>query len=201
MVSGGAVGSAADVYALGLLMVEMLSGRAVFGTADPDDVFAILEAQVSEEAERPAAASDEIWKLISAMLDKDPNERPTAAEVALDLGVPPQQLDSSAFRGAATALGSGPVGADGTSIARDAPAGPEDSGGRTIDLGHRTSILRSAQTVRLGARGSRTIALPAALQPGAIAAEDAGADASAADGEATSSSPGAGDPSWRSASC
>lgn len=169
IVTGGTVGSAADIYALGLLMIEMLEGRPVFGTTDPEDVFAILHAQTTVEPERPKAADDTLWTLISSMVDKDPEERPTAAEVALDLGVTPAELDTSALRGATSALGEAVPPRDGEVNADDdSGAGPDGTDTtRTVDLGHRTSILRSAQTVRLGARGSHTIALPLGLQPGA----------------------------------
>lgn len=178
VVSGTTVGSAADVYALALLMMEMLTGQPTFGGDDPDDVFAILDAQVSQEVERPARADDATWALLASMLVKDPDGRPTAAEVALSLGVPAETLDSTAFRGAASALGTS-GGGEGTLILDDPDASglptlagsPQPAGSRTVNLGHRTSILRTAQTVRLGARGSRTIALPAALQPGAPTAD------------------------------
>ncbi|MGP5079935.1 protein kinase domain-containing protein [Brachybacterium alimentarium] len=191
VVKGGAVGSAADVYALGLLIVEMLDGSPALGAIDPDDVFEILEAQVSEEIERPSAADDLTWQLVSTMLAKDPDERPTAAEAALGLGASARELDAAAFRGAASALGTGAPEDEhpqGTSeVTRpDGAVGGKGSGALTVNLGHRTSILRSAQTVRFGARGSRTIALPAALQPGALAqaggGEPPGAGGPAADG-------------------
>lgn len=195
IVEGGSVGSAADVYALGLLMVEMLEGLPAFGASDPEDVFGILESQVSETVPRPAAADDPTWELISAMIAKDPDERPTAAEVALELGVTAEDLDTTAFTGAASALGGTAVGAERTTIRLDAPVPPEESDtaaasssprtakpgsdSPTVNLGHRTSILRSAQTVRLGDRGSRTIALPLGLQPGSSLENDAPGDRTA----------------------
>ena len=186
VVMGGAVGSAADVYALGLLMVEMLDGHPAFGRTDPEDVFAILDAQASEEPARPEAVDDDTWTLITSMIAKDPEARPTAAEVALELGVTPAELDTSAFRGAASALGDAPPHEpDSTTDEATSAAHGVSDPARTVDLGHRTSILRSAQTVRLGARGSRTIALPLGLQPGAV--DDSSSDsADPAEGDVTS---------------
>src|SRR5699024_2011573 len=163
-------------------MVEMLEGRPAFGASDPEDVFGILEAQVSEVVPRPATADEATWDLISSMIAKDPDERPTAAEVALVLGAAAEDLDTRAFSGAASALG-GAAGDDQSSLRpgshpSSAPSVQPDttspsaatltrgSDVPTKNLGHRTSILRSAQTVRLGDRGSRTIALPVGLQPG-----------------------------------
>lgn len=204
IVEGGAVGSAADVYALGLLMVEMLEGRPAFGASDPEDVFGILDSQVSEQVPRPTAVDDATWVLISAMIAKDPDERPTAAEVALELGVAAGDLDTTAFTGAASALGGASDEDDQTTILLDASerSGASDSSALasssprtakrgsdspTVNLGNRTSILRSAQTVRLGERGSRTIALPLGLQPGSSpeidTPEDTTAETTAVPGE------------------
>ena len=170
IVTGDAVGSDADVYALGLLMVEMLQGRpAVDGVSDP---MGVLEAQVTGEVERPPGADDELWQLIASMIDKDPEARPTALQVALALGVPREKLDVSAFHTSDT-TGTGfeegtdrplfPVPVDPGRPRAEPSRGRVDSGqdgAPTTQLGHRVSYLRSAQTISLNETGPRTMALP-----------------------------------------
>lgn len=86
-VSGSAVGTPADVYALGLVLLEALTGRREYDGAP-------LEAAVARLHRRPRVPDDlpRGWRaLLSAMTDDDPSARPTAAEVAASLhalGVP-----------------------------------------------------------------------------------------------------------------
>ena len=71
--------SAADVYAVGVVLYEALAGRAPFTGAQPDEI-----AQLHREFSplRIPALPDELWLLIAACLAKDPGQRPTAADSA-----------------------------------------------------------------------------------------------------------------------
>ena len=75
------VGPAADIYALGITLYEMLQGRLPFVS---DNVAEILVMHAKEEP--PPLVSDdapeEIVELVMSMLSKDPGARPTAPEVA-----------------------------------------------------------------------------------------------------------------------
>ena len=84
----------ADIYALGCIMFELLTGRHVFQHEAPGD---LLVAHISEPP--PSLASlvpgvpIEIDQLVTAMLAKSPNDRPQSMDVAVAvcerlLGVP-----------------------------------------------------------------------------------------------------------------
>lgn len=167
IVLGGQVGSAADVYALGLLLVEMLQGHPAVDAGS--DVLGVLDAQVDRHIPRPPGTDDELWSVIAPMLEKDPSDRPTAWESALALGAPSDGLGETALHGHDTDAQSPdaqdrPLFPD--AAASGAPGDPQPADGPpTVHLGHRTSLLRSAQTVALDQPGPKTIAMPRREDP------------------------------------
>ncbi len=75
-VSGGHVDGAADVYALGLVLLEALTGRREYDGAP-------AEAALARLTRAPAVPALPMWNgLLTAMTALDPADRPTAAEVA-----------------------------------------------------------------------------------------------------------------------
>jgi tRNA A-37 threonylcarbamoyl transferase component Bud32 len=78
---GEAVGSPADVYALGLVLLEALTGRREYpGTA--------VESATARLFRRPVVPGGLPWHftpLLKSMTDPDPARRPTAADVAVAL--------------------------------------------------------------------------------------------------------------------
>jgi hypothetical protein len=73
------VGPPVDVYAAGIVLYELLAGRTPFGGGP---AMAILRRHLDEAPERPDGLPDALWQLLSEMLAKQPELRPTAALAA-----------------------------------------------------------------------------------------------------------------------
>jgi serine/threonine protein kinase len=86
-VRGEWVGPPADVYALGLVILELVTGRVEY----PGGGRAAAEARLSRSPEVPAELPDSLRHALLDMTDPDPGARPTApqAAAALVLGPPP----------------------------------------------------------------------------------------------------------------
>ncbi|MDD7939883.1 serine/threonine-protein kinase [Actinomycetospora lutea] len=80
-VRGETVGAPADVYALGLVMIEALTARPAFGGAPLEAARARLERR----PEMPAGLEFEVVALLEAMTADDPAHRPTAENVCIGL--------------------------------------------------------------------------------------------------------------------
>ncbi len=98
--AGQAVDPRADLYALGLVLHEMLAGHAVF---ESDDMVALLMKQLTEPPPPlPDTVDAKLAALVMQLLQKDPKDRvQSAAElvVSIDACLGPLALppDSSAF--------------------------------------------------------------------------------------------------------
>ena len=80
-VRGESVGPPTDVYALGLLLLEALTGRREYPGSAVESATARLFRRPDVPAELPA----ELGGVLTAMTADDPTERATAAEVAVRL--------------------------------------------------------------------------------------------------------------------
>lgn len=80
--SGGVVGPPTDIYALGLVLLECLTGRKAFtGT-----MVEVAAARLNTSPTVPAELGPAWVEVLRAMTARRPEDRPTAAEVALRLG-------------------------------------------------------------------------------------------------------------------
>ena len=80
-VGGQPVTATSDVYALGLLLLEALTGRREYPGTSIETALARLSRQAFIDPDLPA-----MWRgLLAAMTATDPTERPTAAQVATAL--------------------------------------------------------------------------------------------------------------------
>jgi serine/threonine protein kinase len=75
------VGTAADVYSLGLVLLECLTGKREY----PGSAVEVALARLSRPPHVPADLPDGWPGLLTAMTDRDPAQRPVCAQVAEEL--------------------------------------------------------------------------------------------------------------------
>ena len=75
------VGTAADVYSLGLVLLECLTGEREY----PGSAVEVALARLSRPPRVPGGLPDGWPGLLTAMTDRDPARRPTCSQVATDL--------------------------------------------------------------------------------------------------------------------
>ncbi|MER5472743.1 serine/threonine-protein kinase [Streptomyces sp. NPDC002935] len=71
--------SAVDIYGAGILMYELVTGRPPFGGGSALEV---LHQHLSAEPRRPSTVPDPLWTVIERCLRKNPDERPSAENLA-----------------------------------------------------------------------------------------------------------------------
>lgn len=74
----GLSGPRSDLYALGCVIHEMLTGRQLF--TGPTE-YAVFERQVKERPPEVPGVPDELNRLVAELLEKDPDDRPSGADV------------------------------------------------------------------------------------------------------------------------
>jgi len=94
---GAEIGPPSDVYSLGLVLLECLTGKVVF----PGNSIDAIAARIDGEPDVPDTLTPEWRRVLHEMLHADPQRRPTAAEVAVALSglsatAPAPAVDASA---------------------------------------------------------------------------------------------------------
>ena len=77
-VRGEVVGPAADIYSLGVIIFEMITGKRPFETRGLDVLTDILHARPPEVVELMPSVSSELNDLVASMLLKEPKSRPSS---------------------------------------------------------------------------------------------------------------------------
>jgi eukaryotic-like serine/threonine-protein kinase len=80
-VEGAELGAETDVYSLGLVLIEAISGRVVYPGSVVDSALARLDRQ----PEVPAGVPGPLATVLTSMVERRPADRPTTAEVAVAL--------------------------------------------------------------------------------------------------------------------
>ncbi|WP_327006147.1 serine/threonine protein kinase [Dactylosporangium sp. NBC_01737] len=83
-VYGGRPAPSADVYALGVVLFELVTGRPPYAGGP---AWAILRRHVDESPQRVEGMPEAVWRVVEACMDKRPGRRPSAKELAHTLRV------------------------------------------------------------------------------------------------------------------
>ena len=147
---------ASDVYGLGVVLYQALAGHPPFTGLRPEQI-----ARLHREARPPRIPllPDQLWLLVAACLNKNPEQRPTAAELA-DLlreiapslvALPaPENQDTARFAripATAAALATVPASAEAAGSALNAPSGSAQVG---LPDEARRPVFSGARGVALG---------------------------------------------------
>lgn len=141
---GSALTGASDVYSLGLVLIECLTGERCF----PGSSLESAIARLSVDPYVPTAHGRQWTELLQAMTAREPGERPTAAESAEVLGsLALQSLDSTDDAAVDPGVDGSESDVDATAPMNDAEAGREPAG--TLDPTRPYTRQETAATVRL----------------------------------------------------
>ncbi|MFF7879220.1 serine/threonine-protein kinase [Streptomyces sp. NPDC007896] len=141
--------SAVDIYGAGILMYELVTGRPPFAG---ESALEVLHQHLSAEPRRPSTVPDPLWTVIERCLRKNPDERPSAENlarglrtVAQGIGVHANSAQIAAAEGVGALLAPDPApaavpgvpgAADPTQVLPHGAPGAYDPNGATSVLPH-----------------------------------------------------------------
>ncbi|MGX1882833.1 serine/threonine-protein kinase [Streptomyces sp. NPDC055287] len=163
--------SAVDIYGAGILLYELVTGRPPFagGTA-----LEVLHRHLGEEPRRPTTVPEPLWTVIERCLRKEPDERPSAENlaralrtVAAGVGVHSSSAQVEAAMGVGALLAPDPAPApvpDAPGAADPTQVLPSNAG--SYDPSAATSVLPSTGAPQYGGQyGGHGAADPTAVMP------------------------------------
>ncbi|MGW1954309.1 serine/threonine-protein kinase [Streptomyces sp. NPDC001920] len=168
--------SAVDIYGAGILLYELVTGRPPFGGGSALEV---LHQHLSAEPRRPSTVPDPLWTVIERCLRKNPDERPSAENLARALrvvaegvGVHANSAQIAAAEGVAALLAPDPSPATVPGSADPTQVLPHGAGG-AFDPNAATSVLPHTGAPGPAGAADPTAVLPNTGGPGGPAGGDA----------------------------
>lgn len=175
--------SAVDVYGAGILLYELLTGRPPFGGTSALEV---LHQHLNQEAQRPPGLPDPMWTVVQSCLRKNPDERPSAENLARGLrtvaagigaGATPEQATAALGVAALLAADPHPTQVPGTGVGAADPTqilpgggGPGQQG--AYDPNAATSVLPAGAAGAAAGGAAGAAAAHGHQGPGGPGAED-----------------------------
>ncbi|MFF6999409.1 protein kinase [Streptomyces sp. NPDC008313] len=178
--------SAVDIYGAGILLYELVTGRPPFGGGSALEV---LHQHLSAEPRRPSTVPDPLWTVIERCLRKNPDQRPSAENLARALrtvaegvGVHASAAQIAAAEGVGALLAPDPAPAAVPGAGGDADptqvlpqgAGAYDPNGATSVLPHTSGDADPTSVLPHRGAADPTAVMPPVPhnQPGAPGPED-----------------------------
>ncbi|CAM5444351.1 serine/threonine-protein kinase [Streptomyces aurantiogriseus] len=132
--------SAVDIYGAGILLYELVTGRPPFSGGSALEV---LHQHLNAEPRRPSTVPEPLWTVIERCLRKNPDERPSAENLARGLrvvaegiGVHANSMQIAAAEGVGHLLAPDPAPASVPGAPQGAPGGAYDPNAATSVLPH-----------------------------------------------------------------
>ena len=156
---GGAVSLPSDVYALGLVLLECLTGRAAF----PGVGIETAVVRLSRQPEIPAELGPRWADVLGAMTAREPEQRPTAGEVASllsALSAPASgEQEAASVRRVTPAAAAAPAGAAAAPAGQPHGGPPTEVGQVPAGAGASRRRRRTAWSVSVGAAAALATAV------------------------------------------
>lgn len=129
--SGSVVGPPSDIYALGIVLIEAVTGELPF----PGGALEAVAARLARDPDLSAARLAPFRELLERMTDRDPARRPDAGAVAAALeGRAPTRMLPAGDATAPMTAPTVPVGRPGAADRAPVPAAPRDPARRAITV-------------------------------------------------------------------
>ncbi len=78
VLQGGRFSEKGDIYALGLILYEMLTGETQFKSSSFGE---LIQEIIEKDVDCPSGVSEDICRILRSLLSREPDKRPTAVEI------------------------------------------------------------------------------------------------------------------------